>query len=68
MTPILKLGQTFQTNYLPMAIYLYKVKGNNGNTRTRCEVCSCSSDFAVTIEQINGVRLGILKPLLNVSV
>ena len=30
--------QTFQTNYLPMVIYLFKV--NARNTRTRCEVCS----------------------------
>ena len=80
MTLTLKLGQTFQTNYLPMVIYLFKV--NTRNTTTRCEVCSklikkliiltlniftpCSSASIVNIEQVNSHRIGILKPLHNV--
>ena len=81
MTLSLKVGQTFQTNYLPMVIYLFKV--NTRNTTTRCEVCSkliknliilltwniftpCSSASIVNIGQVNSHRVGILKPLLNV--
>ena len=81
MTLSLKLDQAFQTNYLPMVIYLFKV--NTRKTRARCEVCSkltikliilltlniftsCFSGSIVNIEQVNSHKTDILKPLLNI--